>query len=53
MRAMQDNTPEALPLCPLCGEEIEPDDGTYEGDTLFHYCCCPPEEMDDSEGGQP
>ena len=38
-----------LPVCPVCGEEIEPDDATYEGDTLYHFVCCPLEDTDSAE----
>lgn len=33
-----------LPICPVCGEEIESDDCTEEGGALFHFVCCPPDE---------
>lgn len=32
-------TTEPLPVCPACGEEIENEDATAEGDTVFHFGC--------------
>ena len=27
------------PICPGCGEPVEADDGTAEGDAVYHYTC--------------
>ena len=27
------------PICPVCLEEIESDDGTEEGGQVYHYVC--------------
>ena len=31
--------PDKLAACPVCGEEIEGDDGTAVGDAVIHYLC--------------
>jgi hypothetical protein len=34
----QKTTPAPI-ICPVCGEEIEGDDGTAVGDAVVHYLC--------------
>lgn len=31
-------------ICPVCGEEIEGEDGTAIGDVVVHYVCAGPDE---------
>ena len=34
------------PICPVCSEAVEAEDGKFEGDVLYHYGCVPSDVED-------